>query len=425
MTLAQFPQKLRFLAEPHPYKILYGGRDAMKSWSIAQQLVLNGAQRPIRWLCAREIQRTIADSVHKLLSDTIVRLGLSEHYRVFDSYIGGRNGTEFLFAGLKNAKNIKSYESCDGAWVEEAQTLSRESREILLPTIRKEGSEVWLTFNPEMADDDCYRYWVLNPPPGAVVCKLSYTDNPWLSEVSRARIDHLQRTDPDAFAHIYGGECRSNVEGAVFAREMAAARAEGRISMVPYNRARPVHTAWDLGFGDMTAIWFVQAYEGFFNFIDYEEGEGQTITDYLVKLQNRGYLYGTDWLPHDGVDTILHKKLAGDRSMSVEQIMRQAGRKVRIVPKMLVSDGINAARTIFPQCRFDEDKCRTGLTWLRLYQWGAPSKDGVRKREPLHNAASHAADAFRGAAIAVKTPEEKKASAAPPPPPSREYAPFG
>lgn len=431
MPVARFVGKLRFLAEPHPYKILYGGRDAMKSWSVAQQLILNGAQRPIRWLCAREIQRTIADSVHRLLSDTIERLEMGGHYDVQQTKISGANGTEFIFAGLKNAKNLKSYESCDGVWVEEAQTVSKASWEILLPTIRKEHSEIWVTFNPDLDTDDTYARWVLHPPPGAVVVKLSFRDNPWLSETSRARIEHLLATDPGAYDHVYEGNTRSSIEGAIFGNEMRIAESEGRIAQFPYNRLRPVHTVWDLGYGDLTAIWFVQAYDGWFTFIDYLEDEGQTIAEYLIRLQNRQYLYGTDWLPHDGVDTIIHRKLAaGERTMSIEMLMRQAGRSVRIVPKLLVTDGLNAARTVFPQCRFDREKCADGLQALRHYQWGPLNEGtGVRKREPQHSWASHGADSFRGAAIALKQPpakaEAKPSGPVRPPRVPGAYAPFG
>jgi phage terminase large subunit len=424
---AQFPRKAAFLAEPHPYKVLHGGRDGTKSWCMAQQLIINGAQRRIRWLCARETQKSMADSVHKLLGDTIQRLDLSSHYDVKESEIVGRNGTEILFAGIKNAKNIKSYESCDGAWVEEAQVVSKASWEILLPTIRKENSEIWVSFNPELSTDETYKRWVLHPPPGAIVVKIGWEDNPWLSEISKARIAHLYATDPSAAAHVYGGECKQDIEGAIFSKELKAARESGRICVVPYNATRPVDTAWDLGFGDMTTIWFLQNYDGWYNFIDYEQGDGLTIADYLVRLQSKNYVYGADWLPHDGVDTIIHRRLAGtgDRSMSIEQLMRAAGRKPRIAPKLFISDRINAARTIFSRCRFDEEKCADGLQALAHYQWGPLDKQGMRKREPLHNWASHGSDGFQAAAVAVRSPkpvEEKKRDVGQQP---RVYSPYG
>lgn len=419
------------MAEPCRHKVLYGGRDGIKSWSFAMQLVLNGASRPIRWLCCREVQKSIEESVHKLLGDTIKRLHLDGHYRLTRDSITGKNGTEIFFSGLRNAKDIKSYESCDGVWVEEAQNVSKASWDILLPTIRKEGSEVWVSFNPELATDETYKRWVLNPPPNTRCLKTNWRDNKWLTEVSRVAIEHMQATSPKDFSHIYEGECRSDVEGAIFSKEIAAAVEAGRLTSVPYNRAKPVITAWDLGFGDLTAIWFLQAYDGWYNFIDYLQGSGETIADYLVKLQERKYVYSIDWLPHDGIDTIIHHRLAGgDRSMSVEQLLRQAGRNVRIVPKLYVTDRINAARTIFSQCRFDQDKCADGIQALRHYQWGPLTTQGIPRREPLHDWASHAADGFCAAAVAVKQPAAavKKKEAPGVPPVWRgedNYAPFG
>ena len=144
-----------------------------------------------------------------------------------------------------------------------------------------------------------------------------------------------------------------------------------------------------------------------------------------MRLQQRPYVYGTDWLPHDGVDTIIHKKLSGDHSRSVEQIMRDSGRKVRIVAKMFVNDRINAARTIFPQCKFDADKCADGLQALRHYQWGPLTALGARRREPLHDFASHAADAFTEAGVTLKQPVRKtEMPKMIEPPRSGAYAPF-
>ena len=126
---------------------------------------------------------------------------------------------------------------------------------------------------------------------------------------------------------------------------------------------------------------------------------------YLIQLQQKGYLYGEDWIPHDGLDVMMHRRLGGDRSRSIEMILRNAGRNVRLIPKMRVLDGINAARTIFPTSRFDADKCYEGLRALRMYQWGERSASGVEKREPLHDDASHGADAFRGAALVIEQPK--------------------
>ncbi len=422
----EFPRKLGFLFSPAPYKIAYGGREGTKSWGFAAALLELGAAKPLRVLCVRETMASISASVHQLLGDTIKRLQLEARYSVQQTTILGSNGTEFIFAGLKhNVNNIKSLEGADVVWVEEAQTVSKDSWDTLLPTIRKQGAEVWVSFNPKLATDDTYKRWVLNPPPGAIIVKIGYEDNHWLSDISKARIEHMQATAPKDFAHIYGGECVNEVEGAIFGQEYKAAIDSGRIGVVPHNRAKPVTTVWDLGFGDPTAIWFLQAYDGFYNFIDYLESSDETTADYVIKLQNKGYMYGVDWIPHDGIDTIIHGRLngTGDRTKSIEMLLREAQRNVRVVPKLLITDQINATRLFWNQCRFDAIKCADGLQALAYYQWDTRdakpeeldprvgrNAETVRKgKTPLHNWASHASSAFMGAAIAVKQPERAEA----------------
>ena len=176
---ADFPAALEFLFQPARYKVLYGGRGGTKSWGVAQALLILAAQRPLRILCAREIQKSIRDSVHQLLRDRITELGMESFYRVLDSEIRGANGSLFLFAGLRhNIANIRSKEGIDIVWVEEANTVSKSSWDALIPTIRKEGSEIWITFNPELERDETYKRFVKLPPPGAVVRKVGWQDNP-------------------------------------------------------------------------------------------------------------------------------------------------------------------------------------------------------------------------------------------------------
>src|SRR5690606_19695553 len=166
--LAEFPSKLKPLFQPYRYKVAYGGRGATKSWGFARALLIQGAQRKLRILCTREVQKSIKDSVHSLLSDQIQAMGLGHIYQVLQTEIRGVNGTEFLFAGLstQTVESIKSYEGVDICWVEEARAVSKRSWSILIPTIRKEGSEIWVSFNPELDTDETYVRFVVNPPPG-------------------------------------------------------------------------------------------------------------------------------------------------------------------------------------------------------------------------------------------------------------------
>ncbi len=400
---ARLPQAFEGLFEPRRYKVFYGGRGAAKSQSFATALLLQASAKPLRVLCARETMRSIADSVHKLLGDKIAELGLSSFYTVEKARISGANGSEFIFAGLRhNAAALKSYEAVDICWVEEAQSCSRASLEVLIPTIRKEGSELWFSFNPDLETDAIYEMFVGNPRPDALVVKVNYDDNPWFPAVLREEMEVLKSRSPEAYRHVWLGETISYLENAIYAEELRLCDAENRIRAVPYDATRPVDTFWDLGWGDNTAIWLAQSFPFEFRLIDYIEDSRKPLTYYLKKLQDRPYIYGTDHLPWDGAA----QELGSGRS--IEELMREAGRRVAIVPKLLVSDGINAARTIFPQCWFDKERCADGLNSLRHYRYGETKVLGVPTREPLHNHASHGSDAFRYFAVGMRRPEQKR-----------------
>lgn len=217
MSDVRFPPAFRPLFNPSRYKVFYGGRGGAKSWCIARALILQGMDRPIRVLCAREFQSSIADSVHKLLGEQIEATGLGQYYQVQKIRIVGVNGTEFIFKGLRNnIQEIKSTEGVDICWVEEAQSVSEESWSVLIPTIRQENSEIWLTFNPMDIDDSTYRRFVLNPPPNTQVVKVSWRDNRWFPQVLRDEMEYLRRVDYDAYLHVWEGEPRTISDAVVF-----------------------------------------------------------------------------------------------------------------------------------------------------------------------------------------------------------------
>lgn len=402
-TLAEFPKKLRFLFDPSRYKVLYGGRGGAKSWGVARALLILGASRPLRILCGREIQQSIKDSSHALLKAQIEALNLDHFYTVLATEIRGKNGTEFIFAGLKhNINSIKSKEGVDICWVEEAQAVSKTSWATLIPTIRKDGSEIWVTFNPELEDDDTYQRFVVRPPTGAVIAKLNYTDNPFFPSVlEQERLDLLAR-DPVAYQNIWEGHCRRAVEGAIYAAELAKAQDEGRITKVPYDPSKAVMTFWDLGWADTTSIWMAQPVGQGFHIIDYLEGTQKSASEFVKLLSARPYIWGDDFLPHDAENEL---QAAEGRSISGQ--LRSLGRKVRIVEKVSIQDGINAGRSIMGQCWFDAEKCADGLHALRHYRYEV-DEDGRLERRPLHNWASHPADAFRYMAVSIQAQRPKK-----------------
>ena len=402
----QFPYKLNCLFEPKEtrYRVLYGGRGGAKSWGVARALLIKGAKRPTRILCAREFMTSMKDSVHKLLSDQIIEMGMEGFYEITQASIRGLNGTEFAFVGLKNnIANVKSFEGIDVCWVEEAQTVSKTSWNVLIPTIRKEKSEIWITFNPELESDETYQRFVVNPPDNSVVTKINWQDNPWFPETLRLEKDALKNRDIAAYNNVWEGLCRLTVDGAIFANEMNMAELQGRITRVPYDATKPVHAVFDLGWADHTAIWFVQFIGMETRLIKYLQDTQKTMNHYLQEMQKLGYVYDTIHLPHDA-----ESKNIASNGRSIDDIVRAAGYKTNILPRVPVVDSINAARTIFSSCYFDRENCADGLQCLRHYRYEVDPDSGQFSRNPLHDVYSHGADAFRYIGLMIHDKKEQK-----------------
>lgn len=218
MTSVQIAEPFAPLFEPKRYAAYYGGRGGAKSHAFASALVIQGAMRPLRILCCREVQRSIRDSVKRLLDDKIEDHGLSSFYDSVDTEIRGRNGTLFMFAGLRtNPDSVKSTEGIDIAWVEEANTVSRRSLELLVPTVRKPNSELWFSWNPRFPDDPVDAMFRSGtPPPKSVIRGINYDENPWFPDVLREEMEWDRKRDPEKYAHIWNGEYQKNSEARVF-----------------------------------------------------------------------------------------------------------------------------------------------------------------------------------------------------------------
>ena len=404
ISKAQFPIKLEGLFKPSRYKVLQGGRGGAKSWGIARALLIKGAKDNMRILCAREYMTSMKDSVHKLLCDQIQALGLTGFYEITQASIRGQNGTEFAFVGLKNnVANVKSYEGVDVCWVEEAQTVSRLSWNVLIPTIRKEKSEIWVSFNPELETDETYQRFVAQPPEDCISIKINWSDNPWFPEVLRLEKDSLKARDLEAYNQVWEGLCRKSVDGAIFGKELQQAELDGRLTRVPYDATKPVHAIFDLGWADSTSIWFLQFVGMETRLIRYIEDSQQTMSHYLATMQTYGYVYDTIWLPHDA-----QNKTLAAAGRTIEDIVRAAGYKTQILPKVPVLDSINAARTIFPSCYFDREHAADGINCLRHYRYEVDPETKQFSRTPLHDHYSHGADAFRYIGLMIKEPEKRK-----------------
>lgn len=212
------PKLLPVFAGEARYRCAYGGRGSGKSYSFALMLALRGAQSPLRILCARELQNSIKDSVHAEVVNAIQdHPWLAEHYEWGESFIRGRyQKTEFIFKGLRtNYREIKSMSRINICWIEEAESVSKASWDILVPTIREPGSEIWITWNPESIDSPVQQRFVVDPPADTKIAKVNWRDNPWFPEVlEQERLDCLAN-DPDSYYHTWEGECITRTDAQI------------------------------------------------------------------------------------------------------------------------------------------------------------------------------------------------------------------
>jgi phage terminase large subunit len=391
-----FPKKLAPLFQAAPYKVIRGGRGGAKSWGCARALLLLGLQRKIRVLCTRETQRSIRDSVHKLLVDQIARLGLAAYYQIQQVQITGTNGTEFIFAGLSDqtAASIKSFEGVDICWVEEAQVVSENSWVILLPTLfRRKGCEVWITFNPELDSDPTWRMFIEKPPPGSVQIEMNWRDNPWFPpELNERRLHDEATLAPYEYQWIWEGKCKPAISGAIYADELAQMYTDNRITDVPVDRFQPVYAVFDLGWNDKTAIIVCQRHVSSLRVIDYREDSHKTLDFYSGWLRERDYAVSELFLPHDGG----HDHLTG---ISAQRTLEQLKWMVSVLPNQAVEDGIRALRMAFKSLYIDKG-CTRLIECLKRYRRTIPSTTGEPSK-PMHDEYSHGADAMRYMALAA------------------------
>ena len=400
MNAAHFPDKLRFLFQPSRYKVAYGGRGSAKSWSFARALLLKGINKPLRILCAREIQKSIKDSVHQLLSDQINNLEITSKYDVLQTEITGSNGTRFLFVGLSEltVDTIKSYEGIDIVWIEEGQTITERSWKILIPTIRKDESEIWVSFNPELESDPTYMRFVKHPAPDSIVVMVNWRDNPYFNEVlEKERQDCLQRFPRD-YQNVWEGQCRPAVEGAIYFDEVAAMERDGRVCNVPYDPMLKAHIVFDLGFNDEMAVSIVQRHVSEVRIIRYIEDTQKTLAYYSAELKELRYNWGKVWLPHaDGFSKDFKTGKGSD------QILTALGwnvAKKEEVANVDVEEGIRQTRLIFPRVYVDKTNCTQLVEAWKRYRRHV-NKQTLTAGAPVHDQYSHGADNTRYIAINI------------------------
>lgn len=385
--------------------VVTGGEGSGKSNFFADHLIERCMMKPTRWVCGREVQKSIRDSVKLLLEDKIRSFGLGSHFQIMESEIRTPNDGKIIFTGMlqHTIDSIKSLEGFDGFWGTEAQSFSQRSIDMVRPTIRRPSSQLWWDWNPETKKAPVD---VMLRGPNAlkhtVVVEANWKDNPWFPEVLRKEMEAMKLQDYDKYLHVWEGQYRLTLDGAVYAKELRQAYADKRVTRVLPIPGKPVETFWDLGKRDHTAIWFAQMQLGEYRIPRAYQNRGHNLQHYAEYVKATGYPIGKIWLPHDA-----------DQERVVGQTPAQAMREffpnvpVQVIPRMAKkSIGIEAVRRIFPNCVFDETNCESGLEALGNFKFDVDPDDGSYSQNPLHDEYSDFADAF--AQLALSLQENKK-----------------
>lgn len=395
------------LLQPARYKGAFGGRGSGKSHFFAELLVEHCILNPgTRAVCIREIQKSLKESAKRLIEDKIETLGVGGMFKIQNEQIITPGDGVIVFMGMRDhtKESIKSLEGFNICWVEEAQTLSKGSLDMLRPTIRAEGSEIWFSWNPRLKSDPVDAFLRgEEPPTDAIVVRANYDANPWFPEVLNIeRLDYL-RADPDGYDHIWNGAYITAMPGAYYTRHLREAREEGRVCGVAADPLLPYRAFWDIGGtgakADARSIWIAQFVGKEIRLIDYRETVGQPLAADVTWLRDSGYESALMVLPHDGAT---HDRVY---AVSYESALRDAGFAVEIIPNQgrgAAMKRIEAARRIFPACWFNAPKVEdAGLLALGYYHERIDEERNVGLG-PEHDWSSHCADAFGLMAVAYE-----------------------
>lgn len=406
------------LLGPARYKAAWGGRGSGKSHFFAELAIEDSLAEPgesgegLRTVCIREVQKDLAQSSKALIEAKLSALRLTEAdgFKVFKDVIQTPGDGLMIFKGMNDytADSVKSLEGFKRAWWEEAQTATQRSLDLLRPTIRAPGSELWFGWNPRHKKDPVdSMFRSVELPTGAVVVKANWRDNPWFTaELEQERLDCL-RLQPDKYDHIWEGGYEQVHEGAYFAKPLAEAKAQGRIGRVAPDPLMTIRLFADIGGtgakADAFTFWAAQFVGLEIRWLKYYEVVGQPLAAHLAWLREQGYTpdKAQIWLPHDGAT---QDKV---HAVSYESAFKQAGYAVTVVPNQgrgAAKARIEEARRLFPSMWFDAEGCAAGLDALGWYHEKRDEARGIGLG-PEHDWASHGADSFGLGCVVHKPPQ--------------------
>lgn len=384
------------------YRGAYGGRGSAKTRTFAKMAAVRGYQLEQAGetgviLCAREYMNSLDESSFAEVKSAILsEPWLADHYDCGDKYIRtkGKN-ISFAFAGLwRNLDSIKSKSKIHLCWVDEAEPVTEQAWVKLIPTVREEGSELWVTWNPERKTSATHKRFRLDPPSNSKIVEINYTENPWFPAVlEQERRDDFEKR-PEQYQHIWEGDFVTVVEGAYFARHLLAAKEHKRITKVPLDPLQRIYAFWDLGGrgkkSDATVIIIAQFIGREIRVLDHYKAVGQPLSAHVAWLRRRGYENAFCVLPHDGAPV----NPVADASW--ETALEEAGFEVDVVPNQgagAAIERIEAGRARFSQIWFNDDTTEALREALGWYHEKIDEKLNIGLG-PLHDWSSHDADSF-------------------------------
>lgn len=395
----------------------YGGRGSGKTRSFAKMTAIRAYMwdqegRSGQILCGRQFMNSLADSSLEEIKLAIKEEPwLAAHFEIGEKFIKTRSGRIYYsFTGLdRNIDSIKSKSRILLCWVDEAEPVTETAWVKLIPTLREEDSELWVTWNPERKNSATHKRFRENNDPRYKVIALNWRDNPaFPSVLERQRVRDKQQR-PDQYDHIWEGDFVTAIEGAYFAQGLSDAKAQGRIGRVAADPLMTLRAYWDIGGtgakADATSIWIVQFIAREIRVLDYYEAQGQPLATHVGWLREKGYSKAQCILPHDGTT---HDKVY---SATYEGSLREAGFEVRTIPNQGTGAAkmrIEAVRRIFGSIWFNEATTQAGRDALGWYHEKRSNDERNVGLGPEHDWSSHGADAFGLMAIDYEAPPEKR-----------------
>lgn len=419
----QIPKKLgQLFSGKADYRGAYGGRGAAKTIAFANMAIvdiLEPATKPWKFLCGRELQKSLKDSVFSVIAGQIPILGVQDKFDVGKEYIRCKNGNEFLFYGLRtNIAEVKGLHGVRRTWLEEAQKVSESSLTYLIPTVMRDfpDCELWASWNPDDEEDPVHKIFVANADDTVKAVKVNWYDNPWFPEsLNKVRLRDLKH-NPQRYEWIWEGNFNTNADGAVYGKWITDMERGGRVKGGIYDPSLPIFTAWDLGFSDDTAIWWFQVAGNEVRLVDYYENNREGVRHYAEVLYGREivdieyaehakiikyklgqvtnerraeYTYAQHYVPHDAANKL---QAAGGRSI-VQQLF-ELGIKCSIIPATSQQNQIESARLTLERTWADSETCKEGLRALRKYQFLFDEQRNKYLDKPDHDGYSHSCDAY-------------------------------